>query len=210
MMSKDQDMSTRKTILTLIKTKGSLRVSDLAKALEITEMAVRRHIHTLERDRYIEPNLVRQPMGRPTHHYSLTSSADNLFPKNYQKLTLDLLEELSQEAGEDSVNKLFKGRQKKLQDIYESKMEGKDLQQKVSELARIQNDGGYMAEWETDADGNFVFKEFNCPIAQVANQYNQACHCELSLFKKLLETNVEQTECLAKGGNKCVYLIENK
>ncbi len=209
-MSKDQDMPTRKMILTLIKTKGSLSVADLANALEITEMAVRRHIHTLERDRFIKSTLVRQPMGRPTHLYSLTPLADEIFPRNYQKLTLDLLEELSQEAGEDTVNQLFKGRQRKLQGIYESKMEGKNLQQRVSELASIQNEGGYMAEWEKDADGNFVLKEFNCPIAQVANHYDQACHCELSLFKELLETNVERTECLAKGGNKCVYLIQNK
>jgi predicted ArsR family transcriptional regulator len=207
-MTKEEDFSTRKMILTLIKTKASLSVIELAKLLGITEMAVRRHVNTMERDDLIQSKLIRQPMGRPSHVYSLTPAGDDLFPKNYYKLTLDLLDELVGEDGSDSVAKLFEGRKKKLLLKYEKQMEGKSLSERVSTLAEIQNGGGYMVEWEKAEDGNFIFNEYNCPIAQVANQYTQACSCELSLFESLLETNVERTECLAKGGNKCVYVIE--
>jgi predicted ArsR family transcriptional regulator len=207
-MSKNQEFSTRQIILTLIKTKGSQSVNELAKQLGITEMAVRRHLNTLERDGLTQSTLVRQAMGRPTHVYTLTDSADELFPKNYHKLTLDLLEELSAEDGSETVSKLFEGRKRKLLRQYEGQMQGKDLQERVSILAKIQNDGGYMVEYQQDDEGNYVFNEYNCPIAQVANQYNQACQCELALFEALLDTNVERTECLAKDGSKCTYMIE--
>ena len=60
-------LSTKDEILIMLKTAGSLTVSDISKELGITEMAVRRHLNTLERDEMIKSTLVRQAMGRPTH-----------------------------------------------------------------------------------------------------------------------------------------------
>jgi predicted ArsR family transcriptional regulator len=171
-------------------------------------MAVRRHLNTLERDGLLETKLVRQAMGRPTHLYLLTKQADDLFPKNYHHLTLDLLEELLEDEGEEKVDSLFKKREDKLVARYQSRMQAKSLGERVSELAKIQNENGYMAKWKQHGDGEFELSEHNCPITQVANRYQQACHCELSLFQRLLGANVERTECLAKGGTKCKYVIE--
>jgi iron-sulfur cluster biosynthesis transcriptional regulator SufR len=209
-MNQGMDVSTRKVILTMLKTKGSLTVSDMAKQLGITEMAVRRHLSTLERDGLIETRLVRQAMGRPTNLYSLTEHADELFPKKYHHLTLDLLGELVTEAGEEQVELLFKRRKERLIQRYEEQMLGKPLAERVQILAEIQNANGYMVEWTKTEDDQFVINEHNCPISQVANQYNHACHCELQMFQSLLNADVERTECLAKGGNKCSYKIQSK
>ncbi|MBW7476152.1 HTH domain-containing protein [Paenibacillus oenotherae] len=206
-LSSRQEGSTRQTILTLFKTKGQMNAGELAKKLQITEMAVRRHLSTLERDGYIRPTLVRQAVGRPTHKYGLTEQAEHLFPKNYHVLALDLLEELADDPETAVlVDRMFEGRKRKLLERYASRMEGKSLKEKVSELAAIQNDGGYMVKLE-DGENGLVLHEYNCPIAQVANLYQQACQCELALFEQLLGTTVERTECLAKGGGKCSYLI---
>jgi predicted ArsR family transcriptional regulator len=210
MIGKEQDASTRKVLVNMMKTQGALSVSEMAKQLGITEMAVRRHLNTLERDGFIRSELHRQPMGRPSHVYSLTAAAEDWFPKNYQALTMDLLDELVNDLGNEQVGRLFEGRKDKLIGKYEDQMEGKDLLQKVEQLAEIQNHNGYMVEWDKDQDGNYVFKEFNCPISQVANQFNQACQCELKLFQSLLQTEVDRTECLAKGDSKCVYVIQAK
>jgi predicted ArsR family transcriptional regulator len=207
-MNLEQDSSTRRTILTFLKTSGPLNVNEMARRLGITEMAVRRHLYTLERDGLIESALVRQAMGRPMHVYRLSEAADDLFPKNYHSLVLDLLGELLDEAGEDQITRLFEKRRDKLLHKYEESLEGKPLEDKVAVLAEIQNANGYMVEWEKREDDTFVLKEYNCPISQVANRFNQACSCELQLFEKLLQAGVERTECLAKGGGKCVYVIK--
>ncbi|RAP78671.1 ArsR family transcriptional regulator [Paenibacillus montanisoli] len=202
-----QDGSTRQTVLTLLKTHGQMNAGELAKHLQITEMAVRRHLSTLERDGLIAPTIVRQAMGRPTHMFSLTEQAELLFPKNYHVFALDLLEELEDDPDTAAiVDRLFEGRKRKLLERYAYRMDGKSLEEKVAELASIQNEGGYMVALETDESG-MVLHEYNCPIAQVANRYQQACQCELSLFQQLLGTEVERTECLAKGGGKCSYRI---
>jgi predicted ArsR family transcriptional regulator len=204
-MSAEQEGSTRTTLLTLLRTRGTLSVNEMAKELGITEMAVRRHVHTFEGEGMLDSRLSRQAMGRPTRRYFLTLKADELFPKNYPVLALDLLDELDGEAA-GMVDILFERRKRKLISKYEDRMKGKALSDRVAELAEIQNAGGYMVNWRPDDEG-FVFEEFNCPIAQVAQRYNQACTCELALFEKLLDADVQRTECLTKGGFKCKYVI---
>lgn len=210
-MNNDGNTPTRKEILHLLKTLGSLPVNELAKKLGITEMAIRRHLNTLERDGLIEATLHRQAMGRPTSLYSLTSEADSLFPKNYHVLTLDLLDGLEEDGGSQIIDRLFKKREDKLKEHYQGRMEGRSLKDRVAELSDIQNQAGYMVEWQpADDEGQYVLTEYNCPIAQVATKYNQACNCELSLFRKLLNAEVERTECWAKGGANCVYIIKER
>ncbi|OPH54699.1 transcriptional regulator [Paenibacillus ferrarius] len=205
------ETSTRKVILSMLKTQGPLSVHDMSKQLGITEMAVRRHIHALEKDNLLETKLVRQAMGRPTNVYTLAPLADELFPKKYMQLTIDLLDELLEGEGNEKIDRLFEGRQDKLQSRYASRMQDKSLEERVAELALIQNENGYMVDWSQVEEGEFVFSEHNCPITQVANVFQQACRCELALFQNLLDANVERTECLAKGGNKCLYIIsQNK
>lgn len=68
-----------------------------------------------------------------------------------------------------------------------------------------------MTEWESaEENGTYRLHEYNCPIAQVANRYRQACHCEKQLFETLLDASVERTECLADGGARCTYAIKPK
>ncbi|ANE48338.1 transcriptional regulator [Paenibacillus swuensis] len=209
-MNNIQETSTRRVILNLLKTRGFMTVNGLAKELQITEMAVRRHLNTLERDGLIDSKLIRQAMGRPTQQYALTELAEDLFPKNYHTLTLDLLQELEADEGEGTVARLFERRKDKLFLKYNDRMRDLPLEERVALLTEIQNAGGYMASWSEAEDGGYLLQEHNCPISQVANQFNQACNCELQLFEQLLGTPVERTECLAKGGQKCTYRINAK
>jgi len=203
------EQPTRQTVVGLLKTKGAQSAGELATSLGLTEMAVRRHLYALEHDGYIEQSSVVRGAGRPKHMYALTPESEELFPKNYHGLTLEMLDELaSDEETAPLIDKLFHSRKRKLLERYAPRMEGKELENRVYELAAIQNAGGYMVEVERlEANQCYRLHEYNCPIAQVAKPYQQACACELQLFAELLQTKVERTECLAKGGGKCTYRI---
>lgn len=210
-MQVHQDASTRHMVLTRLKTSGPLTVGELAGHLGITEMAVRRHLNTLERDGLVGSELVRQPMGRPSYVYSVTDDAEFMFPNNYHGLTLDLLEELEAVSKqEDLVGRLFDRRKEKLVSRYKDRIGPDDIEGKVKALAKLQNENGYMATWSQDDGGGYMIDEFNCPIAQVANRYHHACDSELRLFQELLDAQVERVECLAKDGKRCRYLIREK
>ncbi|MBO8171796.1 MAG: transcriptional regulator [Bacillaceae bacterium] len=211
-MPKDQGKSTRDQIIHMLKMEGAMTVSEIAKQLEITEMAVRRHLNTLERDNLIQSTLQRQAMGRPTHVYSLSEKAEQFFPKSYQDIALDFLQDIREMEGEEKVLHLFRRREKRLYDLYSQQMEGKSIDQRLEELAEIQNEKGYMVELKKDPEtGAYIFVEKNCPISDVAKEFTHACNCELSLFQKVLpDAEVIQNECMAKGGEKCKYTIREK
>lgn len=196
----------------MLKTEGFMTVSDMAKKLEITEMAVRRHLGTLEKEGLIATKLLRQSMGRPTHQYFLTEKADELFPKSYHSLTLELLHDLESSEGPERIDRLFEIRKERLTEEYRSLFAGKDLAERVATLAELQDKKGYMTTFRELDDGTFELVEYNCPIAKVAKHYNQACSCELGWFRNLMGTDaiVERTECKAKGEQNCVYHIRQK
>ncbi len=205
--------STRQHILHILKTEGPQSAADLTKKLNITNMAVRRHLNTLEKDGFIESQTMRQTMGRPTAVYRLSETAEDLFPKKYHLLMSDLLNELVHAAGEDMIDVLFERRKHTLTNKYQAKMEGKSLREKVAALADIQNENGYMAEWKCRKSGSSAREEYaiiehNCPIARIAAEYKQACRCELELFETLLDADVTRTSCIADGEHQCTYLIQ--
>ncbi|GGG55157.1 helix-turn-helix transcriptional regulator [Paenibacillus radicis (ex Gao et al. 2016)] len=207
-MKQVNGLSTRETILHLLKTNGELSAKDLTEQLGLTGMAVRRHLESFESSGWITQRSIKQAMGRPTALYSLTEHAEHYFPKKYNSLTLDLLGELGQESGDEMVNLLFDRRKESMLSKYAPAMENKALADKVAALAQIQNDNGYMVQWEQESEDEFVLKEHNCPIADVANAYGHACNCELQLFRSLLNADVSRTECLAKGDRRCEYRIK--
>ncbi|WEK53188.1 MAG: DeoR family transcriptional regulator [Candidatus Cohnella colombiensis] len=211
-MLPNEEGSTRRQLLQLIKVQGSCRIRELAQSLEVTEMAIRRHMHKLEEEGLITARAVRHGMGRPVLYYSLTVLADERFPRKYSQLTLDLLSELEEQpSGAQMIDSMFIGRRDKLEARYEERMQHRSLKDRVMELAIIQNAGGYMAEWEsTDEFEVYQLYEYNCPISQIACRYRQACECEQQLFEKLLDADVERTQCLADGAACCTYKIRPK
>ncbi len=212
-MTMKNHTSTREEIIYLLKRNKRMTVTEMAKSLGITEMAVRRHLNTLERDHVIETTLVRQAMGRPIHFYHLTASGDEQFPRNYSGLTVDFLKDIEEVSGTETIDELFKRRENRLQDKYKDRMNTlTEFEHKVNELANIQNEAGYMVDWQRGDDpGTYVLTEYNCPIAKVANEYQQACSCELSLFKRMLQTDaVDRKTCMAKGGDYCCYVIKEE
>ncbi|ARK31930.1 Helix-turn-helix domain protein [Halalkalibacter krulwichiae] len=206
---KKETTSTRQVILTLLKRNQELTVSAIATELDVTEMAVRRHLRELEKDGLITSRLEKQAMGRPIHRYYLTEKGSESFPRNYNELSLGMLRDLVEISGNEIVDQLFHQRKDRLFQKYENEMKG-SFHERVKALARLQSEGGYMVEYRQTDDGSYEFIEYNCPIAQVAKEYPIACTCEQQLFKKLLNTeHVERQSCIAKENTSCcVYKVK--
>jgi DeoR family transcriptional regulator, suf operon transcriptional repressor len=201
--------STKHEILKMLKLQKRLTVSEMAKQLGITEMAVRRHLNTLERDQLVRTMLVRQAMGRPMNVYELAEKGEELFPQNYKQLALDFLKDIESVAGQNVVEKLFQKRKERMKQMYEEHFTDKSFEQKLVELAHLQNEHGYMTELEKDENGTYHLIEHHCPIAEVAKEYQIACDCERQLFQQLLGTSKVTTQaCMAKGDDVCHYEIK--
>ncbi|HYF80389.1 MAG TPA: metalloregulator ArsR/SmtB family transcription factor [Symbiobacteriaceae bacterium] len=207
-MPSNEETSTRREIINILRTAGPLTVGELGDRLGITHVAVRRHLTSLERDGLVSSVQERLPMGRPTRVYSLTESADELFPKKYGALTLEILDFLADDNG-DLVEQFFAARGKSFVGKYGPEVtKGESLEDRVARLSEIQQANGYLSDWAKAEGDTFVLKEFNCPVHQVSRKYPHACHHELEFFKTVLGTeSVERVECIAKGGTCCRYVI---
>ena len=203
--------STKDKILSLLKKEAMLTVSDLSSSLGITEMAVRKHLATLERDELLTINEVRQPMGRPLQVYSLSKKAEGYFPNNYENLTVEFLQDLKELHGESIIDHLLEKRSERLKNSYLPKMVDKKPQQKIEILKSIQDQKGYMADFTKIDNNTYEIIEYNCPIFAVANSFKQACACETELFKEVLGTdNVKRITCKTDSDHHCRFLINFK
>ena len=109
-----------------------MTASELGDRLGITSMGVRRHLITMERDGLVQYDEVQQGLGRPSYVYSLTSFADNLFPKNYWQLTNELLQYVESGDGEEKVEKLFYQRAERRIRQARQRLSGRELSQQVA------------------------------------------------------------------------------
>lgn len=204
-----QELSTRRQILQLLRTEGSQTAQQLAATLGITSMGVRRHLTTLERDGLVQVRTQRQPAGRPTYLYYLTEAGLDTFPKSYDLLATQLLDVVRAKEGERRISEIFSGRMDQLYEQYAPRMAGKDLAERVRELAKIQEEAGYMARWEK-VEGGYLLKEQNCAIYRVACRFQDACQFELELFRRLLSADLKRIEHQVKGDLACTYFIPEK
>jgi predicted ArsR family transcriptional regulator len=203
--------TTRRQILEYLKQHGHATVEEIATAAGITSMGVRRHLLALENADLVKMELERRPIGRPTHVYTLTESADALFPRNYHQLALQILDNIVEREGEEKVAQLFQQRKQKLEATYADRMHSKDLQGRVAAMAQIMTENGYMAEW-TPVEGGYAIIEHNCAISHIARSYSQACVCELEFIQKLLGPHVDVTRAshMASGDTCCAYVVREK
>ena len=197
---------TRMRILQLLKMRSGMTVSQLTDALHISQMGIRQHLAILEAEELVEYYREKQKRGRPLHIYRLTDQASSLFPTTYASFAVGLMNEVAKFNGPGFINKVFKERMKSQLQNYQKRLHGKDLSERVKELARIRDEEGYMASFEEDED-NYVLIEHNCPIAMIAQEYPRVCEIELGLFRQSLGTKVVREEYLMQGSHRCCYRI---
>jgi predicted ArsR family transcriptional regulator len=199
--------TTRQSILDLLRRQGQMTAAELSDALGIGAVGVRQHLALLERDNLVEIAGLRRGVGRPSHLYTLTVAAQQLFPKYYDRLALDLLSLVSASGGEQAVTQLLEGRRQTLLQRYAPRLEGKSREEQVRELCAILDEQGYMSEYERLPDGSFVLTEHNCPVDCVAREHSQLCGQEILLYEDLLGVSLRRASTIVAGETCCRYYI---
>jgi DeoR family transcriptional regulator, suf operon transcriptional repressor len=203
--------STKEKILGFIKTHKQMTVIELSALLNITEMAVRRHLQVLETDELIIAVMKKNMTGRPSKVYQLTELGEEFFPKQYKQIGIDLLNEINQ-IDPHIVNQAIITRQEKLISRFRGRISGKPFKNQVSELARIQSELGFMAEdCETESEIIGEIRQTNCPYLEIAKDFPEICKNEHRFFKELLQTeNITKVSALSKGETCCHYVIRRE
>jgi predicted ArsR family transcriptional regulator len=202
---------TRRAIVHLLKQEGPLDAQALAAHLHVSAMAIRQHLYALHKEQLVTYHEVPRPLGRPAKLWQLTVAADRLFPEAYAELTLSLLSSVTEAFGKAGLERLLAIRSQQQIATYGARIgdHHTPLSQRLSTLAAIRTEEGYMAEVHAQADGSFVLLEKHCPICVAATTCTGLCQNEIEVFQAVLgqDVKIARTEHIVAGAPRCAYRV---
>jgi predicted ArsR family transcriptional regulator len=203
--------SLRRAILVHLRQAGPSSPDGLAAALGASRTGVLQQLHALEEARLVAHAPMRHGVGRPRHLYDITPDAQELFPADYEGLALGLLTAIETIGGTDLLEQVFAARRRqlgvRLRRVMDDRLPASaTLADRVGELARIQDRGGYLAEAVADGDG-LLLRQHNCAIHRLVGSAPAACDAELALFRDVLGVEVTRETHIASGDRCCTYRV---
>jgi predicted ArsR family transcriptional regulator len=183
---------------------GPRGVAEIAAALQLTEVAVRRHLHALEHDGLIDAETVRRDgPGRPAARYRLTERGRRLLPDRSAELANELLEFLEADGGRRAVLRFLRWRRARQQARYADGLDADaSPAQRAEQLAQLLSDDGFPSRLEADGD-SLILRQQHCAIRDVAAENPELCAFEAAMFRDLLGVEVTRRETIAGGHDAC-------
>jgi predicted ArsR family transcriptional regulator len=192
-----------------LKERGSATIAQLAPPLGLTGEAVRQQLLQLQREGWIEAivdhDTVRGRTGRPATVYHLTDAGEHLFPKNYDALSIALLDAVTKELGTDAVRVLARVADDRVKALA-PQVEGRTLEERLDLLRSwYLADDPYMT-YERDG-GDYRLIERNCPFYNTAMNRPALCSVSVNALTRLLGVHVRREEKFQNGDGRCVFRV---
>lgn len=178
-----------------LKMTGGMTVSDLARRVGSSYMAVKQHCEELMQAGYVERSRVpRTGVGRPEIFYSLSKKAEGLFPQVGVDFTLDLLVGMKLLFGENTPEKLLFQYFQQQQDRWGPLVaKCPTLVAKTTKLAGLRQKNGCCSRCEGDVK-TFQIEEVHNPMQRIFEHYPHAIAMELRMIEQLLGVRVARRE----------------
>lgn len=195
--------SVKEQLLKLLKKNRELSIEEIMQHFTISEIAVRKHLQGLARQKFIEVIQHKKEIGRPYHTYQLSDKGHSYFPHRYQELSVQLLKDLEQIYGEEAVDTLLEKQSDRDKERLSEAVGTKRTDEKISLLVDQQNESGYMLEWSKVGDNEYVLKNYHCPFMEAAVQYPSMCQHEKKMFSKVFSEGTVSAESFITEGETC-------
>ncbi|MGZ8191542.1 MAG: helix-turn-helix transcriptional regulator [Methylococcaceae bacterium] len=195
----------------LLQNRNGLSVDELATALDISRTAIQQHFVVLEKDGYIKKNTLNKTAGRPVAIYGITDKGINYFPKQYAWFSELILSDLQQEMEPKRFKDYMQRLGIKLADSLRGQFEGKNLSARIDELVLIMTKLGFQVNAEIESESHRpVLQASNCIYHDLAQKHEEICDFDLALMSSLLDKEVKQLSCMAKGDCVCKFIVQEK
>lgn len=205
----------QRRIVDHLKRAGASTTASIADALGVTTQAVRPQLVELEERGLVNAEtLVTGTRGRPPVGWALSALAIELFPDRHGDLTVELLQTMRSELGDDALDAVLAARDRShLAELRQrmAHLDADDVGGRVAVLAEQRTRQGYMAEVTHDGD-ELVLTEHHCPVCAAASECQSLCRNELDLFRAAIGEagEVERSQHLLSGDQRCVYRIRTR
>lgn len=203
-----RNKTTKEKILHILKKDHETSIKELMDYFTISEVAVRRHLNDLIRQQFVEERIVKQDIGRPFHLYSLTRKGHETFPNQYDHLPVQLLKDLEALHGKKAVQEVLLKRKEREENELVTEIEETDFDEKIKKMVELQEEKGYMLEYEQTEEGHYEIKNFNCPIYNLASEFRVICKNEKDIYRTIFpNSKIVSHSCMTNGGKYCCWFI---
>ena len=195
----------------LLENRTGLSIDALAIVMDISRAAVQQHVAGLEGDGYIKKISLNKTAGRPVVIYGITDKGINYFPKQYAWFSDLILSDLRQEMGAEGFEDYMQRLGIRLANNLLNQFQGKNLYERLGELMLIMTNLGFQVTTDNDSEiSKPVIRANNCIYHDLAQKHNEICAFDLALMSTLLDKEVKQLSCMAKGDCACRFKIQDK
>lgn len=185
-----------RSVLEELKLSGGSPVSELARHLNASYMAVKQHCEELKKIGYLVRSRVpRTAVGRPEIFYSLGAKADALFPQAGVGFTLGMMDGMKELFGESTPDKMLFQYFQKLQDKWQPLLaKAHSLVEKTHKLVILREKEGCSLQCRDDGHDGFLIEEFHNPLQRIFERYPRAVAMEQRMIEELLGSRVIRRE----------------
>ena len=215
-MTPDGDAPTRDRVARTILENGPSTAADLARRLDLTPAAVRRHLDHLVVEGVVESRDQKvygtRGRGRPAKVFALTEAGRDSFDQQYDDLAVQAMRFLAETQGEEAVVAFARRRVEFVGRDYASVMAVDPDLTPAEALARVFTQNGYAASVRDLAPVNGIsvgeqLCQQHCPVSHVAHEFPQLCEAETEAIASVLGTHVQRLATIAHGDGVCTTCI---
>ncbi len=198
---------TKEKIFQALRTQGQMTVSDLAAAVNITPIAVRHHLTSLQAEGMIEVREERHGVGRPRQIYKLSQSAQERNTSRYFQFTTLLLDQLKENLPPEMVEKLLRDVASSMAGVWKTELDPLPLPRRLDRLVELLTLEGFVAHVEPTGAGQYCLTELACPYSRISHSHPEVCMLDSSMISRALGIPVERISCIRTGADACAYSI---
>jgi predicted ArsR family transcriptional regulator len=180
--------STRGQIVARLR-RASQTVDELARALDLTDNAVRAQLAGLERDGIVRHEGRRKGTGKPSVAYALSPDVESLLSRAYQPLLDALLETLTERLSERELTAVLRGAGRALAGTLP--IQRGDVATRAKAAAAILNDLGGLAAAEPGPD-HWEIRSEGCPLSALVAHHPKACKAVEAMVGELVGGTVRE------------------
>jgi DeoR family suf operon transcriptional repressor len=196
----------RGAVLIELKRSGQRTAKDLAGGIGMSLNAVRHHLKELEAEGLVEYERQHRGVGAPTFAYRLSVAGQSLFPRRYEATLTELLDYVVRRDGRASAVAVLEARYEALAGRLQKELAGATPSERLTAVARLLSDEGYMAEGSASSSGGTLV-EHNCAIQAVAERFPEICAAEARFLAAVLGAEVDRREHILSGCSACEYRV---
>jgi DeoR family suf operon transcriptional repressor len=182
---------------------GAMTVEELAKALRITDNAVRNQLRKLEALRLTIRKGVRPGISKPSTLYAITPEGEIHFSTIYLPVLTQFLREAEGQCSGKQLGSFMTATGKSLAKRYPRPAGG--IENRVHAAARLLKSFGGLTDVRAK-DGILVIRSQACPLAALTSEHAAACKVLEALIREYVSAPVK-TCCRREEEPRCCFEI---